>query len=421
MTTFISYSRANSDFAVRIAKDLKAAGHDIWLDQLNIPTGSRWDDEIEKALHSCSTFLLILSPDAIQSQNVKDEIGYAIDSFKHILPVIIKPCDIPFRLRRFQFVNFTDKPYAVNLAEIKGLLSNTSQLQTAKDAVTNPGMKIPPERLKDKAAVDSKSKPAVATPVEKKPKSSMGLLIGIGAAVLLVIGVLASGILGKGGSGTAPTEEATQLPVIVEPTEAVATEEAVPTEASAEEANSPAFFTEKFIANTNLDSWESFMIGDAEKAAVTPSDNGLLFSLNDPELFAYYIYKPVTDYKDVKLRLLVRNVGTVSSYVSMVCRRSGNQWYEFGVTSGGQWDLSFYNGKKISLGSGATTAVKTGQSANEYETSCIGNQISLRVNGTDVRTITNTELTGGQVGFNVSAPQYYPVETEVIEFEVSEP
>ena len=30
MTTFISYSRANSDFAVRLAKDLKAAGHDIF-------------------------------------------------------------------------------------------------------------------------------------------------------------------------------------------------------------------------------------------------------------------------------------------------------------------------------------------------------------------------------------------------------
>ena len=48
MTTFISYSRANSDFAVRLAKDLKAVGHEIWLDQLDIPTGARWDDELER-------------------------------------------------------------------------------------------------------------------------------------------------------------------------------------------------------------------------------------------------------------------------------------------------------------------------------------------------------------------------------------
>ncbi|HQV62974.1 MAG TPA: toll/interleukin-1 receptor domain-containing protein, partial [Anaerolineales bacterium] len=70
MTTFISYSRVNSDFAVNIAKDLRSAGFDIWLDQLDIPTGSRWDDELEKALDRCSTFLIVLSPESIKSQNV---------------------------------------------------------------------------------------------------------------------------------------------------------------------------------------------------------------------------------------------------------------------------------------------------------------------------------------------------------------
>ena len=87
MTTFISYSRINSDFAVQLAKDLKEADFDVWLDQLDIPTGARWDDEIERALEACSTFLIILSPESIQSQNVKDEIGYAIDTGKQILPV----------------------------------------------------------------------------------------------------------------------------------------------------------------------------------------------------------------------------------------------------------------------------------------------------------------------------------------------
>jgi len=57
MTTFISYSRDNSDFAVRLARDLRAAGFDIWLDQLDIRTGARWDDEVEKALVNSTTFL----------------------------------------------------------------------------------------------------------------------------------------------------------------------------------------------------------------------------------------------------------------------------------------------------------------------------------------------------------------------------
>ena len=136
MTTFISYSRANSDFAASIANDLRSAGFDMWLDQLDIPTGSRWDDELEKALDRCSTFLIILSPESIKSQNVKDEIGYAIDSGKHILPVLIKNCKIPARLRRFQFVDFTDDSYKKNLDQIKYLLGNTSELLSVNNGTS---------------------------------------------------------------------------------------------------------------------------------------------------------------------------------------------------------------------------------------------------------------------------------------------
>ena len=138
MTTFISYSRVNSDFAVRLAKDLRLAGYDIWLDQLDIPTGARWDDEIERALDACHTFLIVLSPQSIMSQNVKDEVGYAIDSSKHVLPVIVEPCKVPLRLRRFQFVDFTDKPYEDSLAEIKDLLDNIDQTATTNVLSSRP-------------------------------------------------------------------------------------------------------------------------------------------------------------------------------------------------------------------------------------------------------------------------------------------
>jgi formylglycine-generating enzyme required for sulfatase activity len=127
MTTFISYSRVNSDFAVRLAQDLKSADFDVWLDQLDIPTGARWDDEIEKALEKSAAFMIILSPESIQSQNVKDEIGYAIDAGKHILPVVIENCKVPFRLRRFQYVDFTGKPYEQSLEKIRYLLANISK------------------------------------------------------------------------------------------------------------------------------------------------------------------------------------------------------------------------------------------------------------------------------------------------------
>jgi hypothetical protein len=105
--TFLSYSQADKNFAIKLAKKLKSEGFHIWLDQLDIPVGSRWDEEIEKALVECQIFMVILTPSALASKNVKDEIMYAIESNKHILPLVLEKCNVPFRLMRFQYVDFS--------------------------------------------------------------------------------------------------------------------------------------------------------------------------------------------------------------------------------------------------------------------------------------------------------------------------
>lgn len=120
--TFISYPRKNAGFALKLARELKAAGFQVWFDQLDIPAGSRWDDEVQKALTECEIFMVILTPEAIESQNVKDEIGYAIDSGKRILPVLLQRCNIPFRLRRFHYVDFTMLDYDLGVETAEKLL-----------------------------------------------------------------------------------------------------------------------------------------------------------------------------------------------------------------------------------------------------------------------------------------------------------
>lgn len=137
--TFISYPRKNAEFTLQLAKELKAAGLDIWLDQLDIPAGSRWDDEVQKALTSCGVFMVILTPASIASQNVKDEIGYAIDSRKRILPVLLEPCDIPFRMRRFHYVDFTktDYPNGIKMAIklLTGLINEVTMPPTPRPVI----------------------------------------------------------------------------------------------------------------------------------------------------------------------------------------------------------------------------------------------------------------------------------------------
>ena len=105
--TFLSYSRANKDFAVKLARELKSEGFAIWLDQLDIPPGSRWDVEVENALANASCVLVILSPFSQASENVQDEIAYALDSGKKIIPVVLENCMVHFRLRRLKHIDFT--------------------------------------------------------------------------------------------------------------------------------------------------------------------------------------------------------------------------------------------------------------------------------------------------------------------------
>lgn len=104
---FFSYARADGEFALKLATDLREAGVDLWMDQLDIEAGERWDRSIERALEEHPALLVILSPESVESTNVMDEVSYALEESKRVVPVLYRPCKVPFRLRRVQHVDFT--------------------------------------------------------------------------------------------------------------------------------------------------------------------------------------------------------------------------------------------------------------------------------------------------------------------------
>ncbi len=55
----------------------------------------------------CPELLVLLSPAAVDSTNVMDEVSLALEKGKTVLPVIHRNCKIPFRLRRLQYVDLT--------------------------------------------------------------------------------------------------------------------------------------------------------------------------------------------------------------------------------------------------------------------------------------------------------------------------
>ncbi len=106
MLVFVSYARENSEFVLRLAQQLKENNIPIWLDQFDIQKGERWDRAIEAALDQATHILLVLSQASVDSENVRDEVDYAIDEGKQLVPILIEDCKIPLRVRRHQHIDF---------------------------------------------------------------------------------------------------------------------------------------------------------------------------------------------------------------------------------------------------------------------------------------------------------------------------
>lgn len=115
--SFVSYAREDVEFALRLTKDLKAAGAIVWLDSIDIAPGERWDRAVEEALRVASQLLVIISPASVESENVMDEIAFALEERKTVIPVLHRDCVIPFRLRRLQYIDFRTE-YESNLEEL---------------------------------------------------------------------------------------------------------------------------------------------------------------------------------------------------------------------------------------------------------------------------------------------------------------
>ncbi len=143
-TYFLSYSRHDQTFALRLARDLKAAGVGIWVDQLDIAIGQNWDRTVEAAVRRCEGLIIVLSPRSVSSENVADEVSVAIEDGKHIIPILHEKCILPMRLARVQFIDATSD-YPAALQRCTGLILGkrggediSVSVPAAGDAVSGP-------------------------------------------------------------------------------------------------------------------------------------------------------------------------------------------------------------------------------------------------------------------------------------------
>ena len=94
---FVSYAHADSSLVFPEIERWHRAGYRIWYDE-GIDPGNEWPDEIARALANCSQFLVFITPRAVASRNVRNEINLALNKGKAFLAVHLEETDLPVGL-----------------------------------------------------------------------------------------------------------------------------------------------------------------------------------------------------------------------------------------------------------------------------------------------------------------------------------
>lgn len=92
MKVFISYSRKDEALADKVAAILEEAGLDAWYDKREIMPGENWAEKIAKGLKESDAMVVLLTPNALESDSVRLDIDFALSENaynKRLIPVIV--------------------------------------------------------------------------------------------------------------------------------------------------------------------------------------------------------------------------------------------------------------------------------------------------------------------------------------------
>ncbi len=103
---FISYSRRDYYFAESLAVQLLSRNVPAWLDVQNLKPGAEWEPGLQEALKAASCVVLIASPSAMKSPNVRAEWTQAVQQRKRILIAQFLSTPLPGELRGAGIIDF---------------------------------------------------------------------------------------------------------------------------------------------------------------------------------------------------------------------------------------------------------------------------------------------------------------------------
>ena len=85
---FVSYALDNRDYALKLDERLRTVGFEVWIGNPNDP-GEKWWRPTARAIKDCGAFIVIMTPDSLQSELVQLEVSLAVGYDKPIFPLLL--------------------------------------------------------------------------------------------------------------------------------------------------------------------------------------------------------------------------------------------------------------------------------------------------------------------------------------------
>jgi len=253
--------------------------------------------------------------------------------------------------------------------------------------------------------------------------------------LLLIVGLACNAVGGTTPAQTQPPAQPQQpaqpqAPAATDaPTDAAAT--VAPTEAPASSAQQ--FYTEEFDSALSTD-WSVLTVtgsdkANADKVTVDAKDGKLVWDFQSEYVY-YYLFYGAYKYDDVRVDVRATNRGKNNNSISLICRYDPKVgWYEFNIANSGVYNIIYAernsdgNISYNTIIDGGSNAIKQGKDTNEYGISCKGTQLTLYINGKEVKSISEKKygLRDGQIGMSVSSFNVLPIQIEMEWFKISQP
>jgi S1-C subfamily serine protease len=191
---------------------------------------------------------------------------------------------------------------------------------------------------------------------------------------------------------------------------------------NASQSGDPYYYAE---FEGGLDDWFYFLTnGDDLGFNAQAVDGRLQIDIGENDTWVY-LMNDYFEYEDVRIDTVAENLGRNNNNVSLICRESDQGWYEFNIANNGTYTILWFDDVTkhdyVLLYSGGSTEIRMGKDINEYTAVCAGDQLTLGINGVEVRTVTDKNLKSGRVGLSVSSFNVTPILVEFDYFITSVP